>query len=308
MPSLKTVKSENAKFSPSYVPVAVFVGGTSGVGRGIAQAFAKHTKGNANIVIVGRNENAAESIISSFPKPPSPEIKHEFVEADVSLMSNVHTTTSSLLSRYPKINFLFLTPGILSMAGRTDTSEGIDKKLAVHYYARFAFTHDLLPAVKNAAEAGEDARVLSVFAAGTGSKVDLDDLGLKKNYTLERAAGQGASYHDIAFKEFAVQNPSDRLTFTYSYPGFVDTGGAKNISNHLLRFANKAMVIASKPFATSLEDAGEYQLYGMLKYTGGFQRVGSTGDSLGNTKFFGEDEEVRKKVWEHTIEECRITE
>jgi hypothetical protein len=32
MPSLKNIKAENAKFSPNYTPVAVFVGGTSGVG------------------------------------------------------------------------------------------------------------------------------------------------------------------------------------------------------------------------------------------------------------------------------------
>jgi hypothetical protein len=32
MPSLRDVKAENAKYSPNYLPVAVFVGGTSGVG------------------------------------------------------------------------------------------------------------------------------------------------------------------------------------------------------------------------------------------------------------------------------------
>jgi short-subunit dehydrogenase involved in D-alanine esterification of teichoic acids len=44
--------------------VAVFVGGTSGVGQGLAEAFNRHTKGNSHIVLVGRNHKAAENIIS----------------------------------------------------------------------------------------------------------------------------------------------------------------------------------------------------------------------------------------------------
>jgi len=46
-------------------PVAVFVGGTSGIGQGMAEAFNRHMKGNCHIVIVGRNYDAAESIIST---------------------------------------------------------------------------------------------------------------------------------------------------------------------------------------------------------------------------------------------------
>ena len=59
------------------------------------------------------------------------------------------------------------------------TEEGIDRKLAVHYYARWKFTHDLFPSLKRAKEAGEDAKVLSVLAAGKGSEIDVEDLGLK---------------------------------------------------------------------------------------------------------------------------------
>ena len=42
---------------------------------------------------------------------------------------------SKFFSRYSKINYLILTPGILSLNRRDGTSEGIDKKLAVHLYA-----------------------------------------------------------------------------------------------------------------------------------------------------------------------------
>ena len=91
----------------------------------MSQAFAKLTKGNAHIIIIGRNKEAAESIISTFPKPTSGEAKHEFVQVDATLMANVHSTTSDLLSRLPKINYLVMSPGVITMAGRNETSEGI---------------------------------------------------------------------------------------------------------------------------------------------------------------------------------------
>lgn len=76
MPSLAAVRTANAAFNPSYAPVALFVGGTSGIGQGLAEAFAHHTKGNAHIVIIGRNRAAADAIIAQFPNPPTPPNTH----------------------------------------------------------------------------------------------------------------------------------------------------------------------------------------------------------------------------------------
>ncbi|KAJ3738372.1 hypothetical protein DFH05DRAFT_1525824 [Lentinula detonsa] len=95
-PSISAIRTLNASFSPLYLPCAVFIGGTSGVGQGIAEAFIRHTKGNAHIIIIGRNSSAAESIIASFHQPTSPSAKHEFVSCDVALMKNVQQTTQEL--------------------------------------------------------------------------------------------------------------------------------------------------------------------------------------------------------------------
>jgi len=45
-------------------PVAVFVGGTSGIGQGMAEALNRHTKGNSHIILVGRSKEAAEDIMT----------------------------------------------------------------------------------------------------------------------------------------------------------------------------------------------------------------------------------------------------
>jgi len=55
----------------------------------------------------------------------------------------------------------------------------------------------LLPKLKAAADKGEDARVLTVLAAGKGGEIDMDDLGLKKSASLKRKADCATTYNDL---------------------------------------------------------------------------------------------------------------
>lgn len=144
MPPFASICTANLGLGSSlpYRPVAIFVGGTSGIGAGMAQTFAHHRNGDAHIILVGRNRAAAEEVIASLPKSKGKDSKYEFVECDISLMRNVRKTTSELSQRLPKVNYLVMSPGIMTMQGRTETDEGIDVKLALHYYARWRFAYE----------------------------------------------------------------------------------------------------------------------------------------------------------------------
>ncbi|KAJ4466128.1 hypothetical protein C8J55DRAFT_538450 [Lentinula edodes] len=303
-PSISAIRALNTSFSPSYLPCAVFVGGTSGVGQGMAEAFARHTKGNAHIILIGRNSSAAESIIATFPRPTSSSAKHEFITCDVSLMKNVQQTTHELLSRVTKINFLVLSPGLLSLNGRDETEEGIDRKMALHYYARWKFIHGLIPALLKAKEADEDAKVFSVLAAGKGGKVDLNDLGLKKTFSLSAAASQVPTYNDLMMEEYASRYPS--LSFIHAYPGWVRTNIGSASPSPFIRVTTKLATSRLSPLsylATEQDDAGEYLLNGLLNTVSGpgVWGIGEHGESVGKTRHSG-DEETRKKLWEHTVQ------
>ena len=163
----------------------------------MAEALGRYTKGNATIIIAGRNRAAADAIIAKLPKPTTPGVSHEFVECDATLMKNVRATTKEILARHPKINFLVMSPGYLTLKGRDETEEGIDRKLALNYYARWTFATGLLPALKRAKEAGEDAKVFSALAAGKGGEIDVEDLGLKKSYSVPKAALASPTYNDL---------------------------------------------------------------------------------------------------------------
>ena len=200
MPSLAAIRASNAAFkhSSTSLPVAVFVGGTSGIGQGMAEVFASNTKGNSHIVIVGRSRDAAEKILASMPKPEQGiAASREFVQCDATLMKNVAAAAQDILGRHQKINYLVMSPGIMTLAGRDETTEGIDKKMAIHYYARWKFVADLLPGLSKAADAGEKVAVMSVLGPAKGGAIDLDDLAMKKNYSVTKAALVAPTYNDL---------------------------------------------------------------------------------------------------------------
>ncbi|KAG5352064.1 hypothetical protein C0989_003989 [Termitomyces sp. Mn162] len=305
MPTLNAVRTANAAFKPSYTPVAIFVGGTSGIGQGLAEAFARHTRGNAHIILIGRNRAAAEAIIAQFPKPTgSATYTHEFVQCDVSRMKNIESVTKELVARVPKINFLFMSPGIMTMKGRDETEEGIDTKLAIHYYSRWKFINGLAPALVKAQEAGEDAKVLSVLAAGKGGEINFNDLGLKNTFSLTNAALSAPTYNDLMLQDYSKKYPG--LTFVHSYPGFVRSSLMSSSDSTILKVASPVLLSLFRPFSTSIQDCGEYMLYGLLSNKAGFYRVGSQGEDLGMKRYFG-SEEARKKLWEHTVKATEVS-
>jgi NAD(P)-dependent dehydrogenase (short-subunit alcohol dehydrogenase family) len=302
MTPLSAVRAANAAFSPSYIPVALFFGGTSGIGATTAQAFARYTKGKAHIIICGRNRAAAESIIASFPE--SPQGRYEFVECDATLMKNVQATTSDLLSKLPKLNFLVESAGYLTLKGRDETTEGLDKKLALNYYARWKFIRDLTPLLRKAKDAGEDAKVMTILAAGKGGVIDLDDLGLKKGYSLYNSALAAATYNDLMIESFAAQQPD--MAFTHIFPGFVRTPILK-LKHWALRPLNPLIYALLYPFSVSVDECAEYMLHALLEGEKGPYRRDANGELLGKESGYFSTEEARQKLWDHTVEATTVS-
>ncbi|KAF9477268.1 NAD(P)-binding protein [Pholiota conissans] len=301
MPSLTAIRASNAAFkhSISQQPIAVFVGGTSGIGQGMAEVFADNTKGDSHIVIVGRNRDAAERTLSSFPKPTSGVVAREFVQCDVTLMKNVQQATTDILARYPKINYLVMSPGIMTFDGRTETTEGIDRKLAVHYYARWKFLQDLLPGLRKAKDEGEEVAVMSVLAPSYGGAIDVNDLPLKNGYSVTKAALATPTYNDLMMESFAALEP--RIPFIHSHPGFVRTGLVSSSNSWLFSKMSGILLALTRPLSLSPEQCAQYMWHSIYSTatTPGAWRTGANGEDLKKTRYFGDDMQ-RAKLWEHT--------
>ncbi|KAJ7151993.1 NAD(P)-binding protein [Mycena filopes] len=300
MPSLAAARAANSAWNPSYTPVGVFVGGTSGIGEGIVEAFARHTKGNAHIFIVGRNRAAATAILARLPTPPGATVTREFLACDLSLIANAKRTAASILTRFPRVNLLFLTAGEVSLKGLDVTEEGVDAQMSALYYSKWAFTDALLPGLRAAAEAGEDARVAAVHTAGRGGPIDVEDLGLIK--TVGR--GMGALDIDLACTGFAEHNPG--ISFMHNFPGTVDTPLLRKSPSAVLRAVHyvRYLLFPTLLFrAMSIQDCGEYQLYGLLQARAGASRAGGDGEDIGmGGKGDANWEDERRLLWAHTSE------
>jgi NADP-dependent 3-hydroxy acid dehydrogenase YdfG len=98
--------------------VAVFVGGTSGVGEYTLKAFARYAT-KLRLYIVGRSQESADRIIREC-KQLNPDGKFEFIKADVSLMKSVDDVCRQIKSKETAINILFESQG--SMAYTASTS------------------------------------------------------------------------------------------------------------------------------------------------------------------------------------------
>ncbi|KAJ7697978.1 NAD(P)-binding protein [Mycena olivaceomarginata] len=230
------------------------------------------------------NHAAARATISSFPD--SKLGTYEFIECDATLMKN--------------LNFLVLSPRLLQYRrGRDETAEGLDKKAALLYYARWKFIYDLMPLLQNAAASAEDAKVYSVLGAGTGSAIDLDDLGLKKRYSALKAATAAATYTDLMMEKFATTNP--QVQFTHAFPGLVRTPMMRP-KHWALKPLAPLISVAAYPFTVTPEliPAREYQLSALFDNTKtGFVRRGAHGDDIGYTPA---DPGAVSRLWEHTLE------
>jgi NAD(P)-dependent dehydrogenase (short-subunit alcohol dehydrogenase family) len=322
MASLTALRALNVPLAPTYAPVGVFVGGTSGIGQAMAESFARMTDGKATIVIVGRNKTAAESIISTLPR--ATDSTYEFVSCDATLMRNVVAASQDIISRHPKVNFLVMSPGFFSMKGFNPTDEGIDRKLAVNYYARWKFIDQFLPALKKAKDDGEDAKVFSVFGAGRGGPIDVNDLGLKKSYSLINASRTGPTYNDLMvevssstrsglgslradqllLQEYARRNPE--LTFTHGFPGAVLTNFAASAESGPVRVLAPLRNLLLKPFASSPAECAEHMWQAVFNHTTGAFRTGSKGENIGKERYFGTDDQ-QQKLWEHSVSETNVS-
>ncbi|KAF7974035.1 hypothetical protein HWV62_13563 [Athelia sp. TMB] len=297
MSPLSEARAANAAFAPAYLPVALFVGGTAGIGRAAAAAFARHTHGRAHIIIAGRSRAAGEAALASFPR--APESRYEFVQCDVSLIANVRATASALRSSLPKLNFLVVSTGLMTLKGRDETAEGLDRKMVLDYYARWALVRELMPLLRAAKDAGEDAKVLSVLAAGQGGPIDLANLDLKTGYSLPRVMEAAATYNDIMIESFAEQQPD--MAFTHVFPGLVRTDLTRP-AHWALAPLWLLMQAAMYPLSIAPEESAEYVLHALLAGERGAFRRGDRAQLLENAgKSYHVTEEAKAKLWAHTV-------
>ncbi|KAK5119848.1 hypothetical protein LTR85_007174 [Meristemomyces frigidus] len=326
MVTIDAVRSANAKGKTLEGLVAVFIGGTGGIGEATSKEFFKRTP-KPKAYIVGRSEEKGNQIVNEL-KEINPQGEAIFVQKDISLLRNVDEVCDDLKKREEKIHCLFLTAGYMTLRGRNETVEGIDRKMSVNYYSRVRCVLNMMPALKAASDAGELSRVITVLAAGSEGDVRQDDLDLKHDFTLHACLAHCVVMTDFAIEVLAEQYPG--TAFSHSYPGTVKTGIANQLSGPV-RLAVKVLYAVMTPWILDVKESGERHYFqmtnkcypsanggvgiempeGVSVMRGSNGKVGSgaylldwdgksTGDETILKKY--RDQGMAQKVWEHTTQ------
>lgn len=263
---------------------AMFVGGTNGIGASMAIKLASIVR-KPHIILVGRSQSSADMMLEKLQKVNSLG-EYEFHPLDCTLLRPVPDFVKSL--NIKSLDYLVLSCGILTMAGRTETSEGIDRKLALHCYVRYKF----ITACQNIFS--PDAKIYSVLDAAN-AKGDLlaDDMALKKHYSLREAANAAINYTDMGFEYLAEKYPN--LTFTHAFPGIVDT----NIVHSFNKFLTVPMMFALRTLGISVSPdvCAEYMIYGLTYYGPGFFLIDNHANERQRSRYH--TPENRKLVIKH---------
>ena len=171
------------------------VGGTQGIGAATALAFAK---AGASVTFTGRNQTLGSEMLNQLSSKSTAPMAFETF--DVTRMSEVRAFTESYKQKHKELHALVLCAGGLNYGPRRDTPEGLESTFAQNVASRFLVTKNLSSLFKNAS-------VINCLGAGNGSDLDINDLELKQNYSLLRAAGQYASMNDLlAFVRFNARS------------------------------------------------------------------------------------------------------
>jgi NAD(P)-dependent dehydrogenase (short-subunit alcohol dehydrogenase family) len=303
MASLASIRALNAANAASFVGRrAVVVGGTSGIGEGLAKRLAE---GNYSVSVVGRSAERGNAIVEEMRRL-NPTGQHDFLSCNAFLLKDVERAANEFKAKHKDeaVDVLVLSQGMATMQGRTPTSEGIDEKLALHFYSRMGFIHQLLPQLKKS----PSPRVLSVLSAGIHAPYShwKDDPALETHYSLKNAADAAGFYNDLALD--ALAKKEDKILFAHAAPGFVSTRWGTEMPT-VVRW----MVRGLQVFGKSPADCAEYLSQPLFKPDAdaaklrsekkGVLLLGQYGQEVPKTS--AHDDEKATFIWSHALEAIR---
>ena len=234
--------------------VALVVGGTSGIGRGFAEWLAQN---GASVCISGRNRERGDEVVASMKsRCPSDaaDAQFAFLPVDAMLIKDTNRFCEEYMFSHSRLDYLVLTPGIAYFGARLETSEGLEQKMAIHYYGRVSIILGLMPLLeRTAADDAADVRVLSVLSAGMHGPYShyREDPELVNNFSLANCANATSLYNDVAVTSLAEEHP--RITFCHANPGMVNTNWGSDFNPLLKGLVRIGQLFAKSPITCATQ-------------------------------------------------------
>lgn len=200
----------------------LITGSTSGMGKAAASVLAKQ---GHRIILHGRDETATRNVQQQIIAE-SNNRNVDYLIADLFLMSDIRKMAENFKKKYDRLDVLFNNAGATMGKEREETSEGIEKTIALNLLAPFLLTSLLLDELQKR----PDARIVNTASAGHSSmaKPDFHDLESKDGYTAYKAYGNAKLFLIMISQVMAEklkQKGMGNITVNTLHPGIVINKG-----------------------------------------------------------------------------------
>jgi NAD(P)-dependent dehydrogenase (short-subunit alcohol dehydrogenase family) len=250
---LSHIKASNERI-PSTLDkglVAVFVGGTNGIGEATMMQFIKYAV-EPRVYFTGRSQEAGDRIKEQC-KVVNPKGDYTFIKADTSLVRNVDNVCQSIKEKEITINILCISMGTLAFG--TKTSEELHYAFALAYYGRVRFILNLLPLLQSAKGL---RRVVNVFTGTKEGVVDEEDFQ-RLNKSAFKGRGHASSMTTLTLEEVAKEAPT--VSFVHSYPGAVKTKIMSEPTGIQWTLIRGILAVIGPFIYIPIEESGERHVY-----------------------------------------------
>ncbi|MDR0899718.1 MAG: SDR family NAD(P)-dependent oxidoreductase [Lactobacillaceae bacterium] len=258
----------------------VITGGSDGIGSAAAKQLIEL---GHRVVITGRNPEKTKKVADQLHIP--------YYVADFSKLSDVVKLAHELL-KYPQIDVLANNAGGI-MGKRTLTEDGFERTFQVNYLAEFLLTKLLMP--KLIESKATVIQTSSIAANMFGSKFDVNDLNVTKDYSSEKAYGY-AKLENILFTRELNKRFAGKINPVAFHPGVVRTSFSSE-SNSVMKIIYRTPL--KYLFTISSETSAKRLVNLALGEPGKDFQDGQVydGRKLLPVKFQDPDSTVAEKLW-----------
>ncbi|XP_045187911.2 retinol dehydrogenase 12-like [Mercenaria mercenaria] len=197
--------------------VAIITGGGSGIGRYIAEDFAKR---GAKVYLACHKEDE-ETLTELRTKTKNEKIFS--IQCDLASLKSIQSFVDAFKKKEDKLHYLINNAGVM-MAPQSTTDDKFEYHIQVNYLGHFFLTHLLYDMLK---QSGPSRVINTTAPAYQLGQLDFDDINFeKREYVASSAYAQSKLAVVFFTKEFAKRFPfeDEGVSMNSVIPGVVRTG------------------------------------------------------------------------------------
>jgi NAD(P)-dependent dehydrogenase (short-subunit alcohol dehydrogenase family) len=260
----------------------IVTGANTGMGKVTSLELAKK---EAHVIMVCRNKNLGE-IAQKKIIQQSGNKNVDLLICDLSYQQSIRELAVQINNTYPQIDVLVNNAG-LALTNYSETKDGIETTFATNVLSMYMLPILIMDKLKSMPA----ARIVNVASSThTGSKLNWDDMGHRKNYSLFGTYNQSKLCNIILTYELARRLKGTKITVNTLNPGPVKTELARDMGAFFKFIGGLFFLSPEEASETTIYLASSNEVEGVTaKYFAKCKPIASSKTS--------NDPETAKRLW-----------